>query len=321
LTEEAAQLSVTGSQTQGTFEVKFLGGEQARTQASGGGEAQAVAALAVVLRDGANKANGPLKPRGVHYAGRSRSGLGDYLFHNPQGQEALAYLVYGQEVPDPVVMGDGGHELDETHLQGMVPGQEGEIQELVIVYPVQDHTVDLEGLKSHGRCPPQTRHHQVESVGAGDFLVALGTQGIEAQVQVAQTYLKQVLSHLSQKHAVGGEGDLFQSGHFPKTSQKVHHISAHQGLATGDPDLADAGHDRYPGKTQKLLVAQDLRSGELFPALSGQAVKAPQIAAIGDGETQIVDVAAGTVVHGEVLGWCFPYFILRRAPWVFFLDG
>jgi hypothetical protein len=70
---------------------------------------------------------------------------------------------------------------------------------------------------------------------------------------------------------------------------------------------------------QELLVAQDLRGGEFFPTLAGQAVKAPQITTVGNGEAQVVDVPAGFVVHRkgpEVVS--FPYFILRRAAWGFF---
>jgi hypothetical protein len=53
---------------------------------------------------------------------------------------------------------------------------------------------------------------------------------------------------------------------------------------------------------QELFVAQDFGGGEFMPPLAGQAVKAPQIAAIGDGEAQIIDVSAGTAGHVRVQG-------------------
>ena len=69
---------------------------------------------------------------------------------------------------------------------------------------------------------------------------------------------------------------------------------AHQGLAAGQADLADALVDRGRREALDLLEGEDLGVAPRH-ALGRHAVDAPQVAAVGDGDAQVVDAPAERV--------------------------
>ena len=68
-------------------------------------------------------------------------------------------------------------------------------------------------------------------------------------------------------------------------ADKVHHAFAHQGLAPGDPDLANALGHRHPDQVQHFFVPQDLRGRQFDPFLRRGAVETAEVAAVGNGQS------------------------------------
>ena len=108
---------------------------------------------------------------------------------------------------------------------------------------------------------------------------------------------------------VGGErqverlaGDGAQAGKF---ADQIDQAAAQQRLAAGEADLFDAEVDEKPDQAQVFV---DGEFGILGAVFAGAAVDALVIAAVGDGDAQIVDHPA--VAVGEPGGRRFP---MRRG--------
>jgi hypothetical protein len=118
-----------------------------------------------------------------------------------------------------------------------------------------------------------------------------------AQVEVAQAGGQEFRSQFRQAHAVGGETDFLDPGNLVQAADEVQDAPAHQGLAAGDPELLDTHPGGHPGQAQQLFVAQDFRGRQLLPVPPGGAVETAQIAAVGDGNPQVIDLARQNIFH------------------------
>ena len=72
---------------------------------------------------------------------------------------------------------------------------------------------------------------------------------------------------------------------------------AHQRLAAGESDLADAGLHGHPHEEGHVLVGQDLFVGLERLSFGRHAVDTPVVAPVCDGEPKIVDFLAQRGVH------------------------
>ena len=153
------------------------------------------------------------------------------------------------------------------------------------------------GGKPQGRGALKAGHDVIELVKAGEFPVTVPAQGIQAEIEVAQAGGQEVRGQLRQAHAVGGEADLLDPGHLVQGPDKPQGAPAHQRLAAGDPELLDAHPGGHAGQAQQFLVAQDFLARQLLPAPPGGTVEAAEIAAVGDGDPQIIDLARQNIPH------------------------
>ena len=80
-------------------------------------------------------------------------------------------------------------------------------------------------------------------------------------------------------------------------AEEVQAPPAHQGLAPGDLEPGDAQLHRRLGHLQKLLEGEQVLVAAQGHPL-GHAVLAAQVAPVGDGEADVVDVAVKPVSHG-----------------------
>ena len=64
-------------------------------------------------------------------------------------------------------------------------------------------------------------------------------------------------------------------------------VAAKKGLSTGDPKTRDASTDEQPGKTENLFEVQDLVPRKPL-RLFGHAVRATQVAPVGDRDAKVV---------------------------------
>src|SRR3990172_1832603 len=162
--------------------------------------------------------------------------------------------------------------------------------------------------------PPQARHDVGEIVPAGDVPVAFGFEAVQAEVQVAQAGSIKVSRHLGQQYAIGGEADLLQAWRPMECSHKIHHSPAHQGFAAGDPDFADADLNRNPSRLEQFFIAHDFRRGQFLPVLARQAIEAAQVAAVGDGNAQVIDFSGEIVLHVKPRLQLITYYFTLNSP-------
>jgi hypothetical protein len=93
------------------------------------------------------------------------------------------------------------------------------------------------------------------------------------------------------QYAVGGHMQLREAGYVGEPPHKVHQTRPHEGFAAREPHL------RYPHPGQHryhalhLLVGQQLLFGQILDTRFGHTVKAPQVAAVGYGQPEVVDRA------------------------------
>ena len=99
--EELGQGLVGGALTQRPLDIQLRRGKETRPQPTGRGEAQAVAGGAVVIADGADEAQLPLKPGDPERPGRAGGGRGGDRLQGTQPRQTPADLGHGQEVAAP----------------------------------------------------------------------------------------------------------------------------------------------------------------------------------------------------------------------------
>ena len=180
---------------------------------------------------------------------------------------------------------------------GWLPGQPGELQQFVVVEALEHHAVDLDGAESQGEGGLDPGQDVGQVVAAREFPVALPLQAVQTQIEVAQPRGIKVRGQLREQHPVGGEADLFQTRDAVQATDELHDALTHQGFAAGDPDLANAHAGGHPGQAEQLFIAQDFPARQFLPAVPGGAIEAAEIAAVGDGEAQVIDVVRQSLSH------------------------
>jgi molybdenum cofactor synthesis domain-containing protein len=103
---------------------------------------------------------------------------------------------------------------------------------------------------------------------------------------------------LRQQDAVCGHGDFPDAGDGFQARHQLVYALAHQRLSAGDADGIDAAPGKQGRQTQELFVGEHGFPLQLFHAV-GHTVAAAQVAQIGDGQAQIVDIALGRIKHSR----------------------
>ncbi len=141
-------------------------------------------------------------------------------------------------------------------------------------------------------------HHMAELVPGRDALEHLGAQSVEADVHAVKASRQQGGQLLRQQDAVCGHGDFADAGDGFQPRHQLVYALAHQRLSAGDADGIDAAPGKQGRQTQKLFVGEHGFPLQLFHAV-GHTVAAAQVAQIGDGQAQIVDIALGRIKHSR----------------------
>ena len=179
----------------------------------------------------------------------------------------------------------------------MGPGdQVGQVGGVVVL---EGDGVDLHRQASGpGRLEPGENTPEVPA--PGQPAEALRVQGVDGHVDPPDARLVERPGELGQAGSVCRQCQFVQTlrTHAPgQGAEQVHHPLAHQGLATGDPDLADPKVDEGAREPLEFLEGQDLRLGQKGHML-GHAVDAAKVAAVRHRHPQIGDGATKTV-HQE----------------------
>ena len=184
------------------------------------------------------------------------------------------------------------HPLDEPHLDALVPPEPGEVDDLVVVDAALHDGVDLDRIEPGllGGGDPVEDAGQL--VAARHRVEPLAVKRVEADVDAAQPGAPQAVGEEPERGAVGGHrhvdragvglerGDLFDESR---------EVGPDRRLAAGEPDRLDAiALDHQPGDPCHLLERQDLRARQPRHLLF-HAIRAPEVAPVGDRDAQIAD--------------------------------
>ncbi len=120
---------------------------------------------------------------------------------------------------------------------------------------------------------------------------------VERDVHARKARVAQVVGHLRQQHAVGGQRYVLNAGRGADVAHQIDHALAHERLAPGQAHAAYPHSSQHAHDMRNLLDAQDVLMAKRFHALFGHAVYAAVIAAIGQRNAQVIDRAAVSVLH------------------------
>jgi hypothetical protein len=96
---------------------------------------------------------------------------------------------------------------------------------------------------------------------------------------------------LRQGDAVRGQADIRDARHAGELSHEVRQPAPEQRLAPGEPEFADAQRRDDAHEALDLLEREDLRARQPLHVLFGNAIRTAQVAAVGDGDAQVHDLA------------------------------
>ena len=126
----------------------------------------------------------------------------------------------------------------------------------------------------------------------------LPVQGVQADVDTVDTGFQQLGQLLGQQDAVGGQGDSFDAGDGPDGRHQLVELGPHQGFAAGETNMGDAQGGELLHQPGDLFIGENGAVGETLHARLRHTVDAPEVAAVRDGNPQIVDVPLKLVQHG-----------------------
>ena len=192
-----------------------------------------------------------------------------------------------------------GHVLDEPNGPAALPGEGGEVHDLVVVDAPHEDDVDLDRRQTGGLGGVHAREDGVESIATGDRREAPAVEGVTAHVHAAKTAVDEGAGQMGEADAVGRQGHVLE----PQRRQLAHQdgeVGAHQRLAASEADGSDAEAVEYPSHALDLLVGEDALSRQPLHVLHRHAVRAPEVAAVGHRDAQI-RVHAAEGVHQRAL--------------------
>ena len=177
-----------------------------------------------------------------------------------------------------------------------------EFAELVVVDAAHRDGVELERTKTGCRGRRDPVEHIAQAVAAGELPEPLGTQGVERDVEPAESCVDQVGQHGGKADPVRRHRDLdaipLRARDRGEPAHDLDDVAPQQRLAACEPERRDAGGGSDPRDPLDLVERQDARAGEPFVALLGHAVGAAQRAAVGERDAQIAMDAAVRVDEG-----------------------
>ena len=265
-------------------------------QGAGAGQAHPVAGLAEVVAQRGDEAQAAAGLLDGHIVRRSAGDVAAVL-QGPEAFQLAADVLQRQELVGAVELDLAErHGLDQGGVAAARMGPGDQVGQFGGVVVLERHGVDLHR-DAGGQRRVDPGDHLGQVPAPGQLAEQIGLEGVHRDVDAAHAEPGQVAGELGQPRAVGGQGQLIESAALQVARQvldQAHDALADQGLAAGDPQLADAEPDEARGEAVELLQGQDLRLGQEGHVL-GHAVDAAQVAAVGDRDPQIGDGATEPV--------------------------
>ena len=283
-------LVVRGSGSQQGAQVTFRPGEQAVANLPVGREPHPVAGAAERAGDGRDH---PDPGRAAVDQERLGGGGATHPFgilgkREREGQRGED-LVGGDHLGAlPPVLRVERHLLDEPQLVAALHAVAQQVGRLILVQVAHQHRVDLDGRQPRRRGGRQAGQHVGEPVAVGQLPEDLGAQGVERHVDPVHARVAQHDGAPVEADPVGGQRDLRARRERRCRRDDRDEVTAQQRLAAGEPDLADAERlDADPYEPHDFFAGEHLGRRQPVESLGRHAVRAPQVATVGERDPQI----------------------------------
>ncbi len=191
-------------------------------------------------------------------------------------------------VPAPDVAGVQRHLLDESQAVAVVEAELQQVGRLVLIEPAHQHGVDLDRGQSGGSGRGQRGQHVRQPPAAGQPLEGVRVQRVQRDVDPVEAGLGELAGAAGEPDPVGGHGDLRARPQRRDPGDDLRQTLAQQRFSAGEADLPDAQPLHRDGDhPHQLVVGEQLVGGLPGQALRGHAVRAAQIAPVGQRHAQV----------------------------------
>ena len=188
-----------------------------------------------------------------------------------------------------------GHVFDKAQVDRAVEREPREGRH-ILVEPAHNNAVDLNGLKAPSQCRVDASHGLFEPTQARDLSKQRGVERIERDVGAVKPSIFELRRQLGQQGAIGGERDVLNLRNRADVANKRNDAAADQRLATRQAHAANALPRYQAHKAGDFLGAEQLVVRAGCHAIGRHAVNAAEIALVGNGNAQVVDIAAKAVM-------------------------
>ena len=188
-----------------------------------------------------------------------------------------------------------GHVLDKAQVDGAVDGQSCKGCH-ILVEPAHHNAVDLNGLKAPSQRRVDAGHGLLEPAQARDLSKERRVECIERNVDAVKPGIFELRRQLGQQGAVGGKRDVLNLRNRTDVANKRNDTAADQRLAARQAHAANALPRYQAHKAGDFLSTEQLVVRAGCHAIGRHAVNATEIALVGNGNAQVVDIAAKAVM-------------------------
>jgi hypothetical protein len=115
---------------------------------------------------------------------------------------------------------------------------------------------------------------------------------VQRDVQPPQPGLDERLGQTVEQDAVRRQREVRHPGRVAQHPHQHRQVAAHERLATGQPHLLDAHRGEHTHDPRGFLEAEHLVAREPLQPLRRHAVAAAEVALVGDGDADALDLAA-----------------------------
>ena len=188
-----------------------------------------------------------------------------------------------------------GHVFDKAQVDGAVEREPREGRH-ILVESAHDNAVDLNGLKAPNQRRVDASHGLLEPTQARDLSKERRVERVERDVDAVKPRVFELRRQLGQQGAVGGKRDVLDLRDRADVANKRDDTAADQRLAARQAHAANALPRHQAHKAGNLLGAEKLIVCAGCHAIGRHAVNAAEIALVGNGNAQVVDIAAKAVM-------------------------
>ena len=188
-----------------------------------------------------------------------------------------------------------GHVFDKAQVDGAVDGQSREGRH-ILVEPAHNNAVDLNGLKAPSQRRVDASHGLLKPAQARDLSKQRGVKCVERNVDAVKPGIFELRCQLRQQGAVGGKRDILDPRNRADVANERDDTAADQRLAARQAHAANALPRHQAHKAGDFLGTEQLVVRAGCHAIGRHAVNAAEIALVGNGNAQVVDIATKAVM-------------------------